>query len=201
MALTRKMLKAMGIDEEKIDQIIEAHTEATDALKTERDRYKEDADRLDDVQKELNTLKSADKEDWKAKHDAVKKEFDDYKSELAGKEALKAKKSAFAKIAKSKGITDEKLIALIANNYDFSKEELDGENLKNEKTIGDYLTTEYSGYVSKDGKSGASVDNPPKNVGGYKTKEEIYKKDDNGRYVLSASERQRALAANPELLK
>ena len=43
MALTRKMLKAMGIEDEKIDQIIEAHTETVDALKVERDQYKEDA--------------------------------------------------------------------------------------------------------------------------------------------------------------
>ena len=40
MALTRKMLKAMGIEEEKIDQIIEAHTETVDALKADRDKLK-----------------------------------------------------------------------------------------------------------------------------------------------------------------
>ena len=31
--LTRKMLKAMNIEDEKIEQIIEAHTETVDALK------------------------------------------------------------------------------------------------------------------------------------------------------------------------
>lgn len=30
MALTRKMLKAMGIGEEQIEEIIEAHTETVD---------------------------------------------------------------------------------------------------------------------------------------------------------------------------
>ena len=43
MALTRKMLKAMGIEDEKIDQIIEAHTETTDPLTRERDVYSLDA--------------------------------------------------------------------------------------------------------------------------------------------------------------
>ena len=43
MSLTRKMLKAMGIEEEKIDQIIEAHSETVDSLKADRDTYKEDA--------------------------------------------------------------------------------------------------------------------------------------------------------------
>ena len=40
MSLTRKMLKAMGIEDEKIDQIIEAYTETVDALKEQRDQYK-----------------------------------------------------------------------------------------------------------------------------------------------------------------
>ena len=57
MAMTRKFLKAMGIEEDQIEQIIEAHTETVSALKDERDSYKEDAEKLADVQKELNTAK------------------------------------------------------------------------------------------------------------------------------------------------
>ena len=44
MALTRKFLSAMGIEQDKVDEIINAHVEVTDALKEERDRYKADAD-------------------------------------------------------------------------------------------------------------------------------------------------------------
>lgn len=40
MPLTRKMLKAMGIEEDKIEQIIEAHADTVDALRDERDGYK-----------------------------------------------------------------------------------------------------------------------------------------------------------------
>ena len=36
----------MGIEEEKIDQIIEAHSETVDSLKADRDNYKKDADQL-----------------------------------------------------------------------------------------------------------------------------------------------------------
>ena len=80
MALTRKMLKAMGIEEEKIDQIIEAHTESVDALKTERNGLKEKADKYDTVKKELDDIKASPGEDWKDKHDKVKKEFDDFRA-------------------------------------------------------------------------------------------------------------------------
>ena len=49
--------------------------------------------------------------------------------------------------------------------------------------------------------TGAKTSTPPANTGGAKlTKADIYKKDERGRYVLSASERQKALAENPELL-
>ena len=57
MALTRKMLKAMGIEEEKIEQIIEAHAETVDTLKEQRDTFKADADKLAEVQKELDEAK------------------------------------------------------------------------------------------------------------------------------------------------
>ena len=192
MALTRKMLKAMGIEEEKIEQIIEAHTESTDALKDELKGYKEKAEKLDSVQEELDTLKSAGDDEWKVKHDAVKKEFDDYKADLAEKETLAKKKVAFAKIAKSKGITDDKLIELMSNSYDFSKTVLDGDKFKDEETIGTYLTTEYSGFIPKNGTEGATVNNPPTSVGGAKTKEEILAIRDGG-------ERRKAMAENAEL--
>ena len=64
MAFTRKMLKALGIEDDKIEQIIEAHTEVTDALKADRDKYKEDAEQLPHVQDELDKLKEkVDKKD------------------------------------------------------------------------------------------------------------------------------------------
>ena len=58
MALTRKYLKALGIEDEKIEQIIEAHTETVDGLKNERDGFKASADKLAEVQKELDGLKA-----------------------------------------------------------------------------------------------------------------------------------------------
>ena len=59
MAITRKFLKGMGLTEEQVDTIIEAHTETVDGLKADVDKYREDALKLPDVQKELNDLKAA----------------------------------------------------------------------------------------------------------------------------------------------
>ena len=68
MALTRKALKAMGLTEEQVDSIIEAHTETIDGLKDQIKTYRADAERLESVQKELDALKGG--EDYKAKYEA-----------------------------------------------------------------------------------------------------------------------------------
>ena len=46
MALTRRALKAMGIEDEKIDEIITMHTETVDGLKADVAKYKADAETL-----------------------------------------------------------------------------------------------------------------------------------------------------------
>ena len=46
MALTRKLLKGMGLTEEQVETIIDAHTETVDGIKKERDTYKADALKL-----------------------------------------------------------------------------------------------------------------------------------------------------------
>ena len=72
MALTRKALKAMGLTEEQVDSIIEAHTETVDGLKEQIKTYKADAEQLPAVRKELEDMKKSDGEDWKSKYDAEK---------------------------------------------------------------------------------------------------------------------------------
>ena len=49
MALTRKFLLALGIEDSKIESIIDAHSETVDALKKERDDYKAQAEKLPEV--------------------------------------------------------------------------------------------------------------------------------------------------------
>lgn len=55
MALTRKLLKGMGLTDEQVDTIIEAHTDTVDGLKADVGKYKSDAEKLPDVQKQLET--------------------------------------------------------------------------------------------------------------------------------------------------
>ena len=100
MPLTRKALKAMGVDEEKIEQIIDLHTETTDALKAERDNYKTDAEKLQSVQRELDqaneTLAKHGKGEViaKSEYEKILNEFNDYKAQVTATETKHAKERA-----------------------------------------------------------------------------------------------------------
>ena len=66
--MTRKLLKSMGIEDEKVDQIIEAHTEVTDALKKELAEAEGWKIKHDEVAAELEKARGG--EDWKGKDEA-----------------------------------------------------------------------------------------------------------------------------------
>ena len=67
MALTKAKVKEIlskaGVEAENmdaaVDSILNGHIASIDALREERDGYKKDAERLPDVQKELDDLKKA----------------------------------------------------------------------------------------------------------------------------------------------
>lgn len=193
MSLTRKMLKAMGIEEEKIDQIIEAHSETVDSLKADRDSYKEDAEKLKDVQKELDDLKAKGDDGWKEKHDRLKEEFDQYKNDVQEKETKAAKEAAYRAILKDANLS-EKGIEKAIKYAEWDKIELD-ENGKL-KGANDHIKAvrdEWAEYVTTTTTTGAKTSNPPANNGGKtgKTKEEIMA-------IRDPAVRQAEIAKNPE---
>ena len=201
MSLTRKMLKAMGIEEEKIDQIIEAHSETVDSLKADRDTYKEDAENLKTVQKELDDLKAKGDDGWKEKHDKLKGEFDKYKTDVQEKETHAAKEAAYRTILKDAGLS-EKGIEKAVKYAEWDKIELEADGKL--KGASDHIKAakeEWAEYVTTTTTTGAKTSTPPANSGGAKlTKAEIYARDEHGRYKLSTAERQKALAENPDLM-
>ena len=200
MALSRKMLKAMGIEDEKIDQIIEAHSETVDSLKEQVSAYKADAGKVGEVQKELDeareALTTAKDDGWKDKHDKVKKEFDEYKNGIAAKEAQAAKEKAVRAYYESKNITGKNLdIAMLGSSQVISGVELDDNGkLGSTEALDSLVAGTFSGLVGRAETLGANTAHPPANNGGKLTKEDIYKKDDKGRYVMDTTDRQKALA-------
>ena len=99
MALTRKSLKAMGLDDEKIDSVIEMHTETIESLKTENEKLRGDATKAADLQKQLDAAnEKLSKTDPNAAA-RIQKELDDYKASVAAEKATAAKRTAYRKMA------------------------------------------------------------------------------------------------------
>ena len=194
MSLTRKMLKAMGIEEEKIDQIIEAHSETVDSLKADRDNYKKDADQLKAVREELEELKAKGDDGWKEKHDKLKGEFDKYKGDIEAKETKANKEKAVRAFYESKGISGKNLeIAMRGSRAEIDGIELDGDKIKDTSALDALVKGDFSGLVATTTTKGANTANPPANNGGKtgKTKEEIMA-------IRDPAVRQAEIAKNPE---
>ena len=204
MSLTRKALSAMGIESEKIDSIIGMHTEVIDDMKSqietlEKDikKYKTEAEKLTDVQKELDDLKAEVEADAKSRegkdYDALKKEFDDYKTEQENKAVRATKEAASKEVLKDAGIP-EKHFAKVLKYSDVDSLELDENGkLKDSKELLDSIKEEWSDHIEQSSTKGAETATPPANNGGTgKTKEEIMA-------IKDRAERQAAIAENPEV--
>ena len=188
MALTRKLLKGMGLTEEQIDSVIDAHTETVDGLKEQIKTYKADADTLKDVQKELDDLKNG--KDWKAEYDKLDKSFKDYKAEIAGKETLEAKQAAYRKLLTAENIP-VKFHDRIIKMTDFDAVEMDGDAIKDEAQQRGNIKTEWGEYVSTTETKGDKPDNPPAGTNKM-TKAEIMA-------IKDTAVRQKAIAENLSL--
>lgn len=159
MALTRSFLKSMGLTEEQITAIVEANSESLEGIKAERDKYKADAEKLPEVQKELDKAKAAAKDS--GEYDRLKKEFEDYKADVANKETLANKKAAFRKVAKDAGLTDTG-IEKAAKYQDYSAIELDEKGeIKNAKDLMKSIKDEWPEHVATSEKKGAVTPTPP----------------------------------------
>lgn len=175
MALTRKFLTALGIDADKIDEIINAHSETVNALKNERDEAQEKAEEnaqaakdLARVSKELDDLKAevADGDSYKEKYDNLKSEYDTYKQGVENEKTKNAKEGAYKKLLKEIGIS-EKRIDKITKLAELDKLELDKDgNIKKLDELKKSLTEEWSEFITTDRTKGANTSTPPKNEAG-----------------------------------
>lgn len=110
MAFSRQTLKAMGFTDDQVQSLIDLHTEVTDNLKAEIKKYKEDAEKLSDVQRQLDEANSkisaAEKDDYKGKYESEKAAHDKLKEDIKAKETTAKKSTAFKAYLKEKGYSD-----------------------------------------------------------------------------------------------
>lgn len=174
MALTRKFLTALGVEGDKVDEIIDAHAQTVNALKEERDTAKAKAEALKLEVDKIPALeqKVADYEAqqngenvWETKYNDVKKEFDEYKSGIEAKELVSAKEKAYKKLLLEANVSEKRIDAILRVT-DLDAVELDDKGeIKGADKLTENIKTEWAEFIVEEKKQGAETATPPANKG------------------------------------
>lgn len=169
--------------------IIALHLGVVDPLKDDLQKAKEDAEKLPTVQKELDDLKTAQKngEDYKLKYDALVQEN-------AEKAAKTAKTEALRKLLKDIGVSEKRLDSVLKISDIGAIKLTDKGEIENADSLKESLKTEWADFIVTREEHGANPATPPQNNGGkqYTTKDEILA-------IKDTAERQKAIADNRNL--
>lgn len=193
MALTRKLLKGMGLTDEQVDTIIEAHADTVDGLKADVNRYKADAEKLPGVQKELDGLKAGDGEDYKAKYEKEHSDFDQYKKDVLAKETAATAERLFRAELTAVGITGKRADAIVKATSLTGYKVKDGA-FEDVKAVQDGIKADWAEFIPTTTTTGAKVDTPPANTGAKMTREQIVA-------IKDPTARREAIARNMDLFE
>ena len=187
MALERKTLRAILEDET---------TDTSGKLKKILDVLHEETDTLQNQLEEKNAALAKAEKDRDAANggkQAAEKALTDYKAQQTQKDTRAAKAAAYKQLLKDKGVLEKHFDRVVKmTGADIDALELDENGkVKDAKKFMDSQKDVWSDFVGTTTTTGAKVDNPPTNTGSKMTKEQIIN-------IKDASERQAAIAANPE---
>ena len=168
MGITKKFLQSMEIPDNKIELIFDEYANAIAGITADRDRYKEQADQLASVEKELvkAQAKAEELETVSEQLKEVSAEYADYKAGVDADKVKAVKEKAYRQLLQETGIS-EKAIDKIIKVTDLSGVEVDDKNNVKDKTeIIKNIKTEWSDFIITQTERGADVANPPSNTGG-----------------------------------
>lgn len=180
------------------NNLIALHIGVVDPLKDALTNAQAEAVRVEELEKEVNSLKDEkkDAEDWKAKFEKEHADFDKYKSKVDKEKANENLRGLYKNLLKEAKV-DEKRFDSILKVTDLSNLKLDKDGkLEDADKISESIKTDWKDFiVSNETKGTATPETPPENSGGSKlTKKQIMD-------IKDTSERQKAIAENLELFE
>jgi len=190
MAFKRSFLESLGLNDQQVSAVMDEHVAVTDALKADRDKYKAEAEKLPDVQKQLDEARGS--EDWKKKYEEEHQSFEDFKQKTADDAKAAKVRAAYRALLIDEKIGEKRLDSIMKVT-DFSGMNVgeDGK-LENEKELRKKIGDEWEEFRTIVAEKGAKVENPPAVSSGKMTKAEILA-------IKDTSARQRAIAENLDL--
>ena len=171
---TRKEIREIigeSCTEEMENRLMAMHLGVVDPMKDDIARYKADAEKLGEVQTELDALKSKGDGGYKDKYEKEHKAFEDYKADILAKETGAAKEKAVRAYFEGKNIKGDNLeIAIRGSRDEIAGIELDGEKIKDTSKLDALVSGTFARLASTDTVVGAPPVNPPANTGGQEKK-------------------------------
>lgn len=165
MALTRRLLRSMGIEDDKIDQIIDAHAETVNALKDERDGLADAADRLKRAEAELEELKAEPADGFKEKYEKEHADFEAFRADTARAAADREKRSLYRRLLADAGV-DPKRMDAVMRVADLSDIVVEDGAIKGADEVTEKVRGEWSDFIPATAAKPAKVDTPPAGAGG-----------------------------------
>lgn len=163
MSITRKALVAMGIENEKAEQLLDMHLETVNGLKEVITSLKTENERIPTLSDELKQLKALKEQsdDYKAKYESEKSEFENFKKKLEIEKTDEAKKKAYRDLLEKNNIRKDK-IDLIMRTVKLSDLNLQEDNtLENSEELNKSILKDWSDFVEHTAVKGTNAANPP----------------------------------------
>ena len=174
---------------EKAEMIMNDHLSVVNPLKEERDNFKEQADKLPDLQKQVDKL-TGEAEDFEKE----RKSFEDYRAKVEQGESLARVKTAYDRMLKEENYSD-KWRERILESANLSELKLgDDGKLVDEESLRNAVNEKWGDVKTTVTEKGAVVEKPLQTGRATKTKEEILA-------IKDTAERQKAIAENLELFR
>lgn len=170
MALTRKFLKAMGLEDSQIEGIIGEHLETVNGLKGERDDLQEQLEAANQAPKpkakHADPKPSESGEDpYKEQLEAEKKAFADYKAQVEAEKAEEQKRGLYRDLLEKAGI-DSKRINSVLKVSDLTKVTVKDGAIENADDLVKGIQKDWADFIPVKHTEGANVAKPPAVGGG-----------------------------------
>lgn len=163
----------MGVEDDKSEQIIQAHNETVEGLKKQRDDLTEQLDgqkelaaQVPDLQKKLEEAEAKiPSEDWQAKYLESVKELEDFKAQVERDKAEAEKKSLYRAVLREAGI-DEQRIDAIVKVTDMGAIAVKDGAIEDSEALKESVAKEWAAFIPQESVQGAKVPKPPETSGG-----------------------------------
>lgn len=171
MALTRKFLKALGLEDNQIEGIIGEHLETVNGLKGERDDLQEQLEAAKQTPKPSKGGQDPKQPDepgedpYKAKLAEKEKELADYKAQVEAEKAEEQKRGLYRQLLEKAGV-DSKRIGSVLKVSDLAKVTVKDGEIEGADELVKGIQEDWKDFIPVVHTEGANVAKPPAADGG-----------------------------------